>query len=83
MQQAAVVKQTDDGEKRGAGENGDHLLMRNAVHREQTVVRFGRAEQSFRHDQIEAHERRGDTADKEKYGDGTQIQQRDALVIGG
>ena len=54
-----------------------------AVHGEQPVVGFRRAEKPLRNDEIEAHERRGDAPNEEKERDGREVQDRDALVIGG
>ena len=54
-----------------------------AMHGKEPVVGFGGSEQPFGHDQIQAHQRRGKTADEEEHRDRAQIQKRNALVIGG
>ena len=52
------------------------------VHREQLVVGVVR-EHAFRRQQVQAHTDGERAADEEERRDGEQIQQRDALVIGG
>ena len=53
------------------------------MHGEQLVIRVGLDERSLRFDQVQPHEHGERTADKKHQRDGAEVQQRDALVVGG
>jgi len=67
----------------GNGRNQEKEHHDHSVHGEKLVVSIGLDEVTGGSEQLEADEQREESTDEKEEGDGEEIKQRDALVVGG